>query len=321
VVWQSSPTPGTYYVRANLFDACGEGSVRFVVSLLLPEDRPDGAGRHLVEKLRIPGQLVALDANGGAGPGLFVTQFDFRLPEEVVPVIVEKLLKVALLGSSWVMYLLIGLSILSLSLMIERCLFFWRHRDDLDALEQRLHGSLHEEDFDQADRILAESRSLEARVLRRALRWAHGGADAFQEVVASELGKLRRELERGMTTLGTLGNNAPFIGLLGTVIGVIEAFHQLGDAGQNKGAMGNVMAGIAEALVATGIGLFVALPAVVAFNAFQKKIGDVEGTTEALAHLISAAIKTREAGVGRVVELTVDEEPEVVAPRVAQVEG
>lgn len=82
VVWQSSPTPGTYYVRANLFDACGEGSVRFVVSLLLPEDRPDGQGRTLVEKLRIPGQLVALDANGGGGPGLFVTQFDFRLTPE-----------------------------------------------------------------------------------------------------------------------------------------------------------------------------------------------------------------------------------------------
>lgn len=235
--------------------------------------------------------------------------------------IVEKMLKVALLGSSWVMYLLLGLSVVSISLMIERCLFFWRHRDDLDELERSLHKALHEDDFQATDELLARSPSLEARVLRRALRWAHGGADAFQEVIASELGKLRRELERGMTTLGTLGNNAPFIGLLGTVIGVIEAFHQLGDAGQNKGAMGNVMAGIAEALVATGIGLFVALPAVVAFNAFQKKIGDVEGTTEALAHLISAAIKTREAGVGRVIELTVDDEPEAAPHRVAQAEG
>ena len=79
-----------------------------------------------------------------------------------------------------------------------------------------------------------------------------------------------------MTLLGTLGNNAPFVGLLGTVLGVIEAFHQLGAAGQNKEAMGNVMAGIAEALVATGVGLFVALPAVVAYNIVQKKIGEIE---------------------------------------------
>lgn len=236
--------------------------------------------------------------------------------------IVEKLLKVALLGSSWVMYLLLGLSVVSITLMIERALFFWRHREDLDALERSLHAALHRDDFEETDRILEASPSLEAKVLRRALRWVHGGADAFQDVVASELGKLRRELERGMTTLGTLGNNAPFIGLLGTVIGVIEAFHQLGDAGQNKGAMGNVMAGIAEALVATGIGLFVALPAVVAFNAFQKKIGDVESATEALARLVAAAIRTREAGVGRVVELSVEDEPTgAVAPRVARVEG
>ncbi|MCU0655712.1 MAG: MotA/TolQ/ExbB proton channel family protein [Polyangiaceae bacterium] len=236
--------------------------------------------------------------------------------------IVDKLLKVALLGSSWVMYLLLALSVVSLSLMIERWIFFWRHRDDLERLERALHESLYRDDFEATERLLEASPSLEARVLRRALRWSHGGAEAFQDVVGSELGKLRRELERGMTTLGTLGNNAPFIGLLGTVIGVIEAFHQLGDAGQNKGAMGNVMAGIAEALVATGIGLFVALPAVVAFNGFQKKIGDVEGATEALARLISAAIKTRESGALRVVELEVDEEPARAPLRpIAPVEG
>ena len=80
----------------------------------------------------------------------------------------------------------------------------------------------------------------------------------------------------GTNLLGTLGNNAPFVGLFGTVLGVIEAFHQLGATGQNKDAMGNVMAGIAEALVATGVGLFVALPAVVAYNVVQKKIGEIE---------------------------------------------
>ena len=74
--------------------------------------------------------------------------------------------------------------------------------------------------------------------------------------------------------LGTLGNNAPFIGLLGTVLGVIEAFHQL-SGGPAKAAMGNVMTGIAEALVATGVGLFVALPAVVAYNVGAKRAADI----------------------------------------------
>src|SRR5580693_4404952 len=99
---------------------------------------------------------------------------------------------------------------------------------------------------------------------------------------------------RSTYLLGTLGNNAPFVGLLGTVIGVIEAFHQLGDAGQNKAAMGNVMSGIAEALVATGVGLFVALPAVVVFNLIQKKIAEVETGVQVLGKLAGAYLESLE---------------------------
>jgi biopolymer transport protein ExbB/TolQ len=102
---------------------------------------------------------------------------------------------------------------------------------------------------------------------------------------------IKRDLERGMALLGTLGNNAPFIGLFGTVLGVIEAFHQLGD-GANKAAMGNVMSGIAEALVATGVGLFVALPAVVAYNLVQKRIGEIENGVGGLGKLLTAALRT-----------------------------
>ncbi|MCU0683481.1 MAG: MotA/TolQ/ExbB proton channel family protein [Polyangiaceae bacterium] len=126
--------------------------------------------------------------------------------------------------------------------------------------------------------------------MRAALRWASGGAGAVADVVESELGQTRAALERGLTLLGTLGNNAPFVGLLGTVLGVIEAFHHLG-GGQNKEAMGNVMAGIAEALVATGVGLFVALPAVVAYNLAQKRIGDIEAGVASLSKLVTAALR------------------------------
>ena len=110
----------------------------------------------------------------------------------------------------------------------------------------------------------------------------------------ASLGNARGQLQRSTYLLGTLGNNAPFIGLLGTVIGVIDAFHQLGDAGQNHGAMGNVMTGIAEALVATGVGLFVALPAVVAYNVLQKKISEVETGVLVLGKLAGAFAEARE---------------------------
>ena len=122
---------------------------------------------------------------------------------------------------------------------------------------------LEEGERDKAYALLHGSPTIEAEVLRASLRWAHGGPEALEAAIEGEMIKRRRELERGMTLLGTLGNNAPFVGLLGTVIGVIVAFADLAD-GQNKVQMDKVMGGIAEALIATGVGLFVAIPAVVA---------------------------------------------------------
>jgi biopolymer transport protein ExbB/biopolymer transport protein TolQ len=201
------------------------------------------------------------------------------------------MLKVALLGSAWVLYLLMALSVVSLAAMVERWVFFRRHRDDTEKLRADIAKALLAGDADKARARLAESPSLEARVLREALPWWKGGADAFNDAVDSELRRVQKEIERGTSLLGTLGNNAPFIGLLGTVIGVIEAFREFG-AGASKAAMGNVMGGIAEALIATGVGLFVALPAVVAFNLLQKRISEVEASTHAVAKLFTAYLKT-----------------------------
>jgi biopolymer transport protein ExbB/biopolymer transport protein TolQ len=77
------------------------------------------------------------------------------------------------------------------------------------------------------------------------------------------------------------------------VLGVIIAFHALGAAGQNTSQMGSVMAGIAEALVATGVGLFVALPAVVAYNVIQKRIGEIESNALSFTKLMTAYVKTQ----------------------------
>ena len=107
--------------------------------------------------------------------------------------------------------------------------------------------------------------------------------------------KRRRELERGMTLLGTLGNNAPFVGLLGTVIGVIVAFADLADGSETRSQMDKVMGGIAEALVATGVGLFVAIPAVVAYNVFQKKIGDIEDNVSSISKRLCAFVTRGQA--------------------------
>lgn len=206
--------------------------------------------------------------------------------------IVEKLLKIALLGSAWILWLLLALSVLSGGQIFERWIYFRRHRDDPEKLRRALEAALLADDFPRAKDVLAKSPSIEAGVLTRALRWKEGGADAFIDAVESELSAARADLERGMNLLGTLGSNAPFIGLFGTVIGVIEAFNHLGSSAARGGAMGNVMAGIAEALVATAVGIFVAVPAVVAYNVAQKRIGEVEASASALAKLVTAWLKT-----------------------------
>jgi len=123
------------------------------------------------------------------------------------------------------------------------------------------------------------------------LPWYMSGASAVQ----------RMRLERRLGFLGTLGSNAPFVGLLGTVIGIVQAFEQLqvaGSANGSGGAMNNVMGAIAEALVATAIGLVVAIPAVAAFNAFQRRIKRVLGNAEALRHIVLSYVKSARSAEG-----------------------
>jgi biopolymer transport protein ExbB/TolQ len=210
-------------------------------------------------------------------------------------VLVEKLLKVALLGSSWVMYLLLALSVFSIATMIERWVFFRKRSDDIDELGERFIEALESGDRAKASAVLKASKSVEAIVLGAAMRYLDSGPEAVTDAIESRMIRERRDLERGNTLLGTLGNNAPFIGLFGTVIGVIIAFRQLGES-QGGSAMSAVMGGIAESLVATGVGLFVAIPAVVAYNIIQKTITDIEDNVASLAKELTAWLKATPGG-------------------------
>lgn len=209
--------------------------------------------------------------------------------------IVAQLLKVALLGSAWVLYLLMALSVVSIGVMIERLVFFWRNsRGGGDTLRAQLLEAINADDAEAAERVLRDSGAFEGKIVAEAFGFVDGGAGAFADALESEIARGRKVLERGTNFLGTIGNNAPFIGLAGTVIGVISAFHELGSASARAGAMGNVMSGIAEALVATGVGLFVAIPAVVAYNVVQKRIADIESQASVLGRLVTAWLQARE---------------------------
>lgn len=197
-------------------------------------------------------------------------------------------------GAAWVLWLLLGLSVISLSIMLDRAIAFWSRRDDLPTLVRDLHVLLARGEVEQARTRLKKSRSAEAAVVLSGLdQWRHGPS-AAEQAMAAATGIERARLERRLLFLGTVGNNAPFIGLLGTVIGIVGAFEELGRAAPaSAGALApeRVMSTIAEALVATAVGLCVAIPAVAVFNYFQGLLSDTLGNAETLGHVLLAHVR------------------------------
>jgi biopolymer transport protein ExbB len=197
-------------------------------------------------------------------------------------------------GAEWVMWLLIVLSVVSVAIMLERGWFYYSLRDDLAELATKLRRLLREGDLKGAKKTLQASPSAEAAVVVAGLMESDRGAAAAEEAMVGARALQRIKLERRLAFLGTLGNNAPFIGLFGTVIGVMQAFEKLGDSGTAQAqvagatAPAEVMSAIAEALVATAIGLGVAIPAVVMYNLFQRQSKAILANTEALSRVLMA---------------------------------
>jgi len=192
-------------------------------------------------------------------------------------------------GSSWILYLLIGLSLAAVAIMLDRVWFYLQERPPQEILSAAL-AALRQLGAAAALEKLSGARSMEAAVARACLSHAADGVAAVEERKAGAIERERTRYERRLAFLGTLGNNAPFVGLFGTVLGIIRAFHDL--AGSSMQGTQAVMAGIAEALVATGVGLLVALPAVATYNAFTRYVERATSATEVLAHEILAVLKT-----------------------------
>jgi biopolymer transport protein ExbB/TolQ len=135
-----------------------------------------------------------------------------------------------------------------------------------------------------------ENPGLASEVLKSALQNMSGGAQAVDRAVRAAITEEKLKLEKGLSVLATLGANAPFIGLFGTVLGIIRSFAALGET---SGAASSVMSGISLALLATAAGLFVAIPAVVAFNYFSQKLRVMIAEGETLKDLFVANFTNR----------------------------
>ncbi len=182
-----------------------------------------------------------------------------------------------MLKGGWTLWVLLGMSILVFGTLIDRWKFFkanFRRREQvLPGLEPFLVKKNFQECLEACDR----NGTLLAKVVRAGLR-AKSERIAISEAMEREAKTQLLRLEARLPLLASLGSIAPFVGLFGTVLGIIRAFRDL--AAANAGGAAVVSQGIAEALTATAAGLFVAISAILIYNHFQSKLNEIAQEAE-----------------------------------------
>jgi biopolymer transport protein TolQ len=188
------------------------------------------------------------------------------------------------------LWLLILLSVLSLAFILERLFTLTKVKNDSHRISERLKEIMQSNQLSELEEIGKDRKSLEGRGLAYGLRHLHErGIGGLEEIFSSYALNERPNLEKYLSFLATVGSNAPFIGLLGTVFGIMDAFRGMA---QSQGDATAVMLGISKALTATAIGLMVAIPAVIAYNYFQKQVKGVLLNLESAKELCLAYAKS-----------------------------
>jgi len=206
---------------------------------------------------------------------------------------IDQIVAFALLGADWVLYLLTALSILSIAVIIERARFFLKRRINHSSLQKEAVRAIREDTVNALNKRYGAESAMAAKVALAGVLHRDQGVNAASEAMHSAKLTAQEEYERLTVVLGTLGNNAPFIGLFGTVLGIIKAFHDLQE--NPTGGINAVMGSTSEALVATAVGILVAIPAVVAFNLYGRLLRSHVGRSDALAHALLSAMHAEAA--------------------------
>jgi len=170
-----------------------------------------------------------------------------------------------------ILWFLILLSVLSISVMLERFFFLYYFRVEAENILKEMLEAL-ESKRNSHMKLVYDKHSMKftGTLLQKA--WEHiihKQDIGLEEMLDSYLLSLKPRMEKNLGILATLGSNAPFIGLLGTIFGVMESFQALGS---QEGSTEMVMVGISKALVVTAMGLIVAIPAITAYNYLQKQL-------------------------------------------------
>ena len=209
-------------------------------------------------------------------------------------------LGMSLIGAEWVLYLLILLSIVSVAVMFERFRFYAEASRGLNEFRDRIRAAALNGQWGEAlktaqDRAKTHGTQapdleagLAAAMLAHHQSAAKSSVEVLTEVAQDSVMRARIQWDRNLAVLATIGANAPFVGLFGTVLGIIKAFHDLSTQ-VGTGAQA-VTSGISESLVATAVGILVAIPAVVAFNLFQRRVKSAMAEAEALKSYLAGKL-------------------------------
>jgi len=169
------------------------------------------------------------------------------------------------------MYILLFCSLLSIAILLER-VFYYRKLSRTKRVQfmTKIRRALERGNIERAIDICRETYAPFANVIYSGLELHDRHGKDISNAMEREITVETTKLERFTGIVGTIGNTAVYIGLFGTVLGIIRAFHDIAAAG--AGGMSIVIGGVAEALVCTAMGLLVAIPAVIAFNYFTKRV-------------------------------------------------
>jgi len=200
----------------------------------------------------------------------------------------EQFVAFAQLGAEWVLWILIVLSVISVGIMIDRALWFRQRDTDTDRFTRELRGAFERGELERIETKYKDDPAVPVQVALRGLAERSRGPEAVAEAMQGERVRWRNAGDKHLIVLGTLGNNVPFIGLFGTVLGVINAFENL--RLKTAAAEDRTLDLIAEALAATAFGLLVAIPAVIAFNYFSRKMRVLLGSADEAAHTVLSLV-------------------------------
>jgi biopolymer transport protein ExbB len=170
----------------------------------------------------------------------------------------------------WDMWLLLLISVVGLAVVIERLVFFATQHGDTKGLLRAIGQKIAADDIDGAIKVCRSQRGMLPRILEFGLQRGEKNRADITDALSIALMEHLNSLERNLGIIGTIAVIAPFVGLFGTVLGIIRAFSDIALKGNSTPAV--VAAGVSEALVTTATGLIIAVIAVVFFNYFKTRI-------------------------------------------------